>query len=378
MEKIGVIGGGQLAWMMGQAAAGLGLELVVQTPAANDPAVSVAADVVLAQVDDPIATAALAAKVDRITFENEFVDLAALGDLAATGVKFYPALSALSPLLDKYTQREYLAAIDLPVPAFSILDRQRAMAQSEFPVVVKARRHGYDGQGTFVVKDRSQLIHILDRYPDTPLLIEAFVPFDRELAVIVARNIAGEIAIYPILETIQKEAICRRVHTAIDLPPVTIQQIEAIARTLAEKLEFVGLFAIELFHTADGKVTVNEIAPRTHNSGHLTIEACHTSQFAQLLRAVTGMPLGDSTLARASAVMVNLLGYENATSDYLPQRERIAAIPHAHLHWYGKTTSRIGRKLGHVTVTFDTIDRIAADRVADLVESIWYASAPVA
>jgi 5-(carboxyamino)imidazole ribonucleotide synthase len=372
MKKIGAIGGGQLAWMMGAAAAELGIELVVQTPHLDDPAVSRAADTVLAQVDDAIATAELAQRCDVITFENEFVDLTALGKLAAAGVKFYPPLSALAPLLDKYTQREYLDAIDLPVPEFEILDEFALSKERSFPVVVKARRHGYDGQGTFIVEDRSQLAAIFNSHPHTPLLIEEFIPFDRELSVIAARGITGEIAIYPILETQQQSQVCRRVFVPVELPDEAIDRIQSIATILLEKLDIVGLFAIELFHTNDGRILVNEIAPRPHNSGHLTIEACQTSQFSQILRAVAGLPLGSTALTCGGAVMVNLLGYEAATSDYQWQREQIAAIPHATIHWYGKTASRIGRKLGHVTITLNRGDRATAEQVADRVEQIWY------
>ena len=402
MNRIGVIGGGQLAWMMASAATELGLELVVQTPHATDVAVSLAAATVFADVDNVAATAILAAKCDVITFENEFVDLARLEKLAAAGVRFYPSLAALAPLLDKYTQRCYLQDLGLPVPKFAVLDSAILPPGFTFPVVIKARRNGYDGQGTFIIKDESALKSLDRRYPDTPFLIEEFIKFDRELAIIAARGVTGEIVTYPLLETQQQDQVCRRVFTLSDEPasdarpklsifsklkaavdtiydyelndvPTPIKErCDTIAHKLLTSLDTVGIFAIELFATPDGGILVNEIAPRTHNSGHLTIEACATSQFEQILRAVAGLPLGSTELICGSAVMVNLLGYEDTDSDYLAQRQQIASIPHTYIHWYDKTQSRIGRKLGHVTILLDIDDRQQAEALAKQVEAIWY------
>jgi 5-(carboxyamino)imidazole ribonucleotide synthase len=375
MKRIGVIGGGQLAWMMASAAQELGIKLAIQTPDPTDVAVSLAAEVVFAAVDDVAATQILATKCDVITFENEFVDLAGLGKLDAV---FLPPLAALAPLLDKYTQRCYLRDLGLPVPKFATLDKPELPAGFEFPVVIKARRNGYDGQGTFIIKAKSALADLYHRYPDTPFLVEEFVDFDRELAVIAARGVSGEVVTYPILETQQEEQVCRRVFTLDDLADEIVETCRSIASKLLISLNAIGVFGIELFATRDGRVLVNEIAPRTHNSGHLTIEACATSQFSQLIRAVADLPLGSTELTCGGAVMVNLLGYEDSQSDYLLKRQEISAIPNAFVHWYGKQ-SRIGRKLGHVTVLvgIDPIQtsqnyRQQAEALARQVETIWY------
>ena len=379
MTRIGVIGGGQLAWMMASAAQELGIELVIQTPHTSDVAVGLAAETVLAEVDDVSATATLATKCEVITFENEFVDLDGLGKLATTeDICFIPPLAALAPLLDKYTQRCYLRDLGLPVPKFAPLTDSELPLGFEFPVVIKARRNGYDGQGTFIIKDRSALADLYHRHPDTPFLIEEFVEFDRELAVIAARGVNGEVVTYPILETQQEDQVCRRVFTLQDLPEEIVQTCNSIASKLLTSLGAFGVFGIELFATRDGKVLVNEIAPRTHNSGHLTIEACATSQFSQLIRAVAGLPLGSTALTCGGAVMVNLLGYEDTHSDYLAKRHQLSAIPHSHVHWYGKQESRIGRKLGHVTILVGTDPqserqdyRAQAENLAQQVAAIW-------
>jgi 5-(carboxyamino)imidazole ribonucleotide synthase len=373
MKRIGVIGGGQLAWMMASAAEKLGIELVIQTPHSTDVAVGLAAETLFAAVDDVSATAILATKCDVITFENEFVDLDGLAKIDAV---FLPPLTALAPLLDKYTQRCYLRDLGLPVPNFALLEQPELPPGFEFPVIVKARRNGYDGQGTFIIKDRSTLAALYDRYPDTPFLLEEFVDFDRELAVIAARGANGEVITYPILETQQEDQICRRVFTLNDLPDTIVETCRSIASKLLISLDAIGVFGIELFATRDGRVLVNEIAPRTHNSGHLTIEACATSQFSQLIRAVAGLPLGSTELTCGGAVMVNLLGYEDSQSDYLRKRQQLASIPNAYVHWYGKQ-SRIGRKLGHVTMLVDMDvenSRQQAEDLAGQVETSWYGS----
>jgi 5-(carboxyamino)imidazole ribonucleotide synthase len=377
MKRIGVIGGGQLAWMMAIAAKELGIELVIQTPQITDVAVELSVETVFGNVDDVAVTKILATKCEAITFENEFVNLEGLGKINAV---FRPPLTALAPLLDKYTQRCYLRDLGLPVPNFAELTQPELPAGFDFPVVVKARRNGYDGQGTFIVKDQPGLTELYHRYPDTPFLLEEFVPFDRELAIIAVRGATGEVVTYPILETQQEDQVCRRVFTLNDLPPETIEICHSIASKLLISLDAIGVFGIELFATRTGRILVNEIAPRTHNSGHLTIEACATSQFSQLIRAVAGLPMGSTALTCGGAVMVNLLGYEDSHCGYLAKRQQISSLPQTYVHWYGKQ-SRTGRKLGHVTAlvgndpqTSAPDPRQQAEALARQIEAIWYGS----
>jgi 5-(carboxyamino)imidazole ribonucleotide synthase len=380
IRRVGVIGGGQLAWMMAAAAAKLGIELVVQTPSSHDPAVSIAAGVVLAAIDDATATAQLAAQCDVITFENEFVNLEALSRLATQGVCFRPGLEALKPLLDKYHQRCYLQKLGLPTPQFAAWSNtwQQALEEREqnvlasFPFVLKTRRHGYDGQGTFIIKDAQALDAALEQLGDCPLLMEAFVPFEQELATIAARSTTGEVVVYPIVETQQEQQVCRRVFAPAKVSTAIAAEAEAIVHTLLNNLQVVGVFGIEFFLTVDGKVLVNEIAPRTHNSGHFTLDACETSQFEQQLRSVCGLPLGSPAMQSPGAVMVNLLGYEQSQSNYQAKRQQLAAIPKSHLHWYGKKESRPGRKLGHITVLLEDVEQGGA--IASAIEALWYDS----
>lgn len=385
IQTIGVLGGGQLAWMLTAAAQTLGLDLIIQTPNASDPALhnsqsqQLSQNSVLAPVADAIATAKLAQQCQVITFENEFVDLQALGKLAQQGVCFYPKLTSLAPLLDKYEQRTFLTSLGLPVPKFAKLEFSHLPPQLNFPIVIKARRHGYDGQGTFICQNAKDLDLFWQQAATqadlaTTFMVEAFVPFERELAIMAARSATGHISLFPVVETYQQDQICHWAIAPVQLPPDIQENIDNIATQILENLDVVGIFGIELFQTSDGQVWVNEIAPRTHNSGHLTIDACETSQFEQHLRAISGLPLGPTHLKTPAAIMVNLLGFEAAQDDYLQKRQAIAALPQTYVYWYGKTEARPGRKLGHATMLLSSNDPTMALEMARAIEALWYES----
>jgi 5-(carboxyamino)imidazole ribonucleotide synthase len=239
-----------------------------------------------------------------------------------------------------------------------------------FPLVMKTRRLGYDGQGTFMIRSAADLLATWRKIQRQPALLEAFIPFEKELAVMVARSTGGEVAVYPVVETQQIDQVCRRVIAPADVAPTVREQVAAIARTLIERLEFVGILGIELFLAPGDEVLVNEVAPRTHNSGHYSLDACETSQFAQQLLAVTGQPLGRTAMTCDRAVMVNLLGFETATQDYAEVRSQIRQLPRTHVYWYGKAGARPGRKLGHVTTGLSANEDTAA--IIQQIERLWY------
>ncbi|MEN9203740.1 MAG: 5-(carboxyamino)imidazole ribonucleotide synthase [Thermostichus sp. DG_1_6_bins_120] len=387
-QPVGVIGGGQLAQMMGSAARRLGIPWVVQAASPTDPAVAVAEEVIWGAVTDVAATARLLERCAVVTFENEFIPLAQLLPLDPEGSRFRPSLHTLKPLLDKGEQRKFLAQLGLPVPAFQLLPGSTEAADvldldalvdslGHFPVVLKQRRQGYDGRGTQILHHPQALQQALQQQSGIPLLLEEWIPFQRELAVVVARSMVGEIQVYPVVETLQVEQICRRVIVPARIPQLLIAKIQEMAATLIEKLGAVGVFALELFWVPEehprGGIWINELSPRVHNSGHYTLDACLTCQFEQHLRAITGLPLGDPSLRYAGAVMVNLLGYEHSQSDYAEKRAALAQLPNATVHWYSKTPARPGRKLGHVTVCLPTeADLSQAEALAKQIESLWY------
>ncbi|PSN11637.1 5-(carboxyamino)imidazole ribonucleotide synthase [filamentous cyanobacterium CCT1] len=376
IKRVGVIGGGQLAWMMGPAAQKLGLNLVVQTPQQSDPAVAIAHSTVLAPVADVAATAALAAQCDVITFENEFIDREGLQSLIDRGTIFRPGLDVLTLVLDKRHQREFFAQAGLPNPRYSWLEGDEPDAELAakaetigFPLVMKTRRLGYDGQGTTVVKEPSDLSLTWDRFNRVPVLLEELVAFKQELAIMVARSAQGEIAVYPTVETEQVDQICRRVVAPARVSAGVASRMEGIARTLVEALQLVGIVGIECFLTQSDRILINEIAPRTHNSGHYTLDASQTSQFEQQLRAVSDRPLGPTALTCPQTVMVNLLGLAADEATHHQRLEALKQLPNATLYWYTKGI-RPGRKLGHITQRLGPGDDPTAAAAA--IEAVWY------
>lgn len=376
IQRVGVIGGGQLAWMMGPAAKKLGLSLVVQTPSDSDPAVAIAHSALFAEVADAAATSALAAQCDVITFENEFIDCPGLQALADQGTVFRPGLDVLALVLDKRHQREFFGRIGLPNPRYDFLDGDETEAELAakgqtigLPLVMKTRRLGYDGYGTSVVNDAAQLTATWDKFERAPVLLEEFVPFKQELAVMAARSAQGDIAVYPTVETQQVDQICRRVLAPARVSSAIAAKMESMARALVEQLQLVGIVGIECFLTQDDRVLINEIAPRTHNSGHYSLDACATSQFEQQLRAVGDRPLGPTHLTCPQAVMVNLLGLEQPDEAHHRKLAALGQLPQATLYWYRKAI-RPGRKLGHITQCLSaSADPRAA---AAAIEDIWY------
>ncbi len=387
-QQIGVIGGGQLAWMMAIAAKDLGLNLAVQAASPDESAVPVAERVIYGKVADAIATAELAEHCQVITFENEFVDLVALQELldhqGDRQLLFLPKLETLAISVDKLNQRQHFRDHHIPTPEFYSVETETELLESAqklgYPLVLKARRHGYDGKGTWVIANELELRSAWESMHKAPAIAEKFIPFESELAVIAARSESGKIAIYPVVETLQTNQVCRRTVAPARIAPSIRKQVTAIATQIVKTLDAIGVFGIEFFLTVTGEISVNEIAPRTHNSGHYTIEGCQTSQFEQLLRVVSGMNLGDVAMVTPVAVMVNLLGYEKATwtsseksienSRYAEKLKAIANFPNTHIHWYNKTSSSVGRKLGHVTILAESHD-LAID-LSDRIERIWY------
>jgi len=370
---VGVLGGGQLAWLLAQAAQDLGIPLWVQTPRPDDPAIVLAgsqlAGTVIAPWDDPAGLAQLLTQCHIITFENEWVDVPFLAQQAPPQVLFRPSLASLSPLLDKYHQRCYAQSLGLPVPEFWLLRPEDA--PPTLPLVVKARRHGYDGLGTRIIHTAADWAALWQTWAVPSVLAEVWVPFDQELAVIAARHPQGDIATYPVSRTYQAQQVCHWVYAPAALPPSVIQTLYQHTHTLMTALDYQGVLATEWFYLADGTLLLNEIAPRTHNSGHYTLDACATSQFHQHLRAITAQPLGSTALTTTGALMVNLLGYETATRDYALQRQQLSTW--GRVYWYGKRQSRPGRKLGHVTLL--DVPPQAIDHWVAQVKSVWLSGA---
>ena len=377
---IGVVGGGQLARMLVQAAAQRDVPIAVQTSDPADPAAGLASRLVAADPRDVAGTRELVVGCDGITFENEWVNIDALLPLEQQGVRFQPSLAALSPLVDKLSQRQLLDDLAIPSPPWCPLSlispAQPALPQGwTFPLMAKASRGGYDGKGTVVLRDIDGLAQLLRAVPADDWLLESWVDYELELALVVSRDQRGRIRHFPLVQTHQHQQVCDWVLAPAPVDPSVAALAYNVAASLMTKLGYVGVLALEFFYGPAG-LQVNEIAPRTHNSGHFSIEACTSSQFDQQLCIAAGLPVPDPELKSRGALMVNLLGLDPERHPPLDQRlEALEALPGLHLHWYGKSPETPGRKLGHVTLLLegDTLlkRRDEAESALAAIRRIW-------
>ena len=350
---LGVVGGGQLGRMLAEAAAPLGVELVVLDPTPDCPAALVSRDQICGSFDDADALFDLADRADALTYEIELADpdlLAAASE--QTGTPVHPAPDTLRTIQDKLVQNQALADADVPIAPFRPVtdadDLREALSDLGYPAMLKARRGGYDGRGTVPVESAADVESALETVGGTAL-VEAHVDFVRELSVIGVKG-DGEVATYVAGENVHETEILRETVVPARAPETVLERAQTVARDVLSLLEGRGVYGIELFETADGEILVNEIAPRPHNSGHWTIEGAVTSQFEQHVRAVFGWPLG-STALRDPTVTSNLLGdVEEPAPARLYGVENLLREPDVHLHWYGKREARPLRKMGHLTV----------------------------
>lgn len=342
---IGVLGGGQLGRMLALAAARLGYDVHVFCPEANCPAARVAAAHTMAAYDDAAALAGFAAAVDVVTIEFENIPCDTLARLAAR-VPVRPGVEALRVSQDRRVEKAFLNRIDAPTTAYRAVasadDLARAVAEIGAPALLKTAQFGYDGKGQHRLAKGADLAGIWRDFGAPAGIVEGWVDFSREISVIVARGVDGAGAAYDVVENRHEDGILRQTTAPADIPEALAARARALAGRIAAALDLVGLLAVEMFVTRAGGLLVNEIAPRPHNSGHWTIDACATSQFAQCVRAVCGLPLG-ATTRHSDAIMTNLIGEDVA------RWPALLADPAACLHLYGKAETRPGRKMGHVT-----------------------------
>jgi len=361
---LGVVGGGQLGRMLAEAAPPLGVDLVVTDPTDGCPAEPVASDALVGDFDDISTIRTLAQRADVLTYEIELTDPDVLEQVAEeTGTPVHPKPETLRLIQDKLVQKRRLSEAGVPVPAFRAVDSEADLREAGdelgYPLMLKAREGGYDGRGNVPVESPDDVAATLDTI-DGPAMAEEMIDFERELAVMGCRG-ADERDTFPVTETIHREEILRETVS----PARASDAVRARARNVArDVLSGRGVFGIELFETGDGEILLNEIAPRPHNSGHWTIEGCHTSQFEQHVRAVTGRPLG-TTDRRAPTVSANILGdiaeRQRAT---LSGEEAVFETPRAHIHWYGKRDVYELRKMGHVTLVGE--DESTAELLEDV------------
>jgi 5-(carboxyamino)imidazole ribonucleotide synthase len=352
-SRVGVVGAGQLAHMMGEAAGELGLTLSVLANAPDDSATTTIADVVLGAATDAEAIRRLAERVDVITFDHELVDLEALEALESEGVILRPSAQALRFAVDKAFQRRAFRQNQLPVPRFLVVRSSRDERLPAFldeigsAPVVKAARGGYDGRGVAFAKNREDSLALIDELARSgDVVVEERLTLRSEVAQLVARSATGDLSFFPVVTTVQRDGMCAEVRYPSELDDATRAEAERLSTAVATLVRGVGIMAIEYFDTAEGLI-INEVALRPHNSGHWSIEGATTSQFSQHLRCVSGLPLGSIDETSPYAVMVNVVGALAPGS--LDAARHVEGV---YVHDYGKAW-RPGRKLGHVTALGD-------------------------
>ena len=353
---LGVVGGGQLGRMLGEAAAPLGVDVVVSDPTPDAPAAPVVRDQVVGGFDDEATLRELGERADYLTFEIELADPDVLERVGReTDTPVHPHPETLWTIQDKLVQKRRLRDAGVPVPAFrgvdSAAELREALDDLGYPAMLKAREGGYDGRGNVPVHGPEDVDEAFATI-EGPAMVEEFVDFERELAVMgcVGRHTRDT---FPVTETIHEEEILREMVAPARAPAETRDRARSVARDVLDLMSGRGVYGIELFETRDGEILLNEIAPRPHNSGHWTIEGCHTSQFEQHVRAVCGMPLG-TTAQRAPAATANVLGDVDGRREALLMGLDAALSTDAlALHWYGKREVYRLRKMGHLTLSAD-------------------------
>lgn len=359
---IGVFGSGQLGRMMALAARSLGYRIHCFSPDQNSPTGQVTDQETSAPYEDLDAVRRFVQRVDVVTFEFENVASEVAEIALEEGVPVRPGGSVLHTTQHRLREKRFLAASGLPVTPFvevnSLAELQNAVAQLGYPAILKTAAFGYDGKGQARINNEHEIEAAWQAIGGTAAILEAFVPFVCEVSVVAARGIDGSYIDYGLIENIHERHILDLSIAPARVPPDLVPRASELARAVLEKLEVIGVLCVECFVTANGDLLINELAPRPHNSGHLTIDAAVTSQFEQQVRAVCGLPLGDPTLLRP-AVMANLLGDRWQAGE--PNWAAALQQPQVKLHLYGKVQWRLGRKMGHLTALADKVD-VALER----------------
>lgn len=357
-KTIGIVGGGQLGRMLTLAALPLGFKVVVVDPSPNSPAAQVGASEITANLYDKQALKKLAKLADYITIEIEHLDVDILEEIEKLGTPVNPSPSIVRIIQDKLKQKEFFASVGIPVAPFVAInsknDAKKALKEFGGKMLLKTRLGAYDGRGNMAIENQKDIDAAFEKFSSTPLYAEKFIPFKKELAVMVSRGMDGSVALYPVVETIHQRNICVEVLAPADIPDDVQTKALKVASTVGKHLKGAGMFGIEMFLTNDDTVLVNEIAPRVHNSGHYSMDASRTSQFEQHIRAISGLPLGSTQLLAPAAVMVNILG-EHDRPTIVSGLEHALSIPEVTVHIYGKSPTKVDRKMGHINATGKTI-----------------------
>lgn len=360
--NIGILGGGQLAKMSALAAYRLGFNIFILEKQLNSPAGMLTKNDFVGDVNDDNLLKKFSENCDVITLESEFINPDRLELLESFGKKVIPSSNTISLIQDKFIQKTTFKEQNIPVPEFfevkDKLDFESIVKNIGLPFVLKSKKLGYDGYGNAVIKNIDDFKVAFDKLTKRheTLLAEKFIDFEKEMAVTIARNNKG-VTFYPVVETIQEHGICKKVIAPLEISDNLLNEAKSIGLNCVKSVNGYGIYTIEMFLTKNNNILVNEIAPRPHNTAHYTIDACVTSQFENHIRSILDLPLGSTEMKKKYAVMINLLGKRNGVGELLNYNE-VLQSPEVCLHIYGKSESRIGRKMGHITIVGDYLNEI--------------------
>ncbi|KIK98462.1 hypothetical protein PAXRUDRAFT_823886 [Paxillus rubicundulus Ve08.2h10] len=389
-KTVGILGGGQLGRMLAASASLLNVDVVILDVGDSAPAKQIIAprSSALSHIDgsfaDPAKIQELAGRVDVLTVEIEHVDAGVLKEIESvpgTKATIHPSPATISVIQDKLEQKKYLRAHGCPVSEFIEVDQsvesiQATVTQLGLPLMLKSRTLAYDGRGNFVVRTVDDAADALKALANRPLYAEKWVPFIKEIAVMVVRTTDAEVVSYPAVETVHKDNVCHLVFAPLrSCDPQVSSRAQRVAESAVKTLTGAGVFGVEMFLMDDGAIYINEIAPRPHNSGHYTIEACETSQYENHLRSILSLPLGSTALKVPSVAMLNIIGSSSSMPPIQSFVSTALTIPGCSIHLYGKSESRKGRKMGHVTIVADS-DAAVRARLRPLLAALPLASPP--
>jgi 5-(carboxyamino)imidazole ribonucleotide synthase len=359
-STIGIIGGGQLGMMLAREAKRMGYKVLTLDPTGDCPCAQICDGQIIADFDDKKKVYALAKKSDVLTYEFENVPSAIISLLEESGFDVFPSSSVLHITQDRIKEKQFLRSIGVPTADFAFIenhdDFKKAASAIGLPSIIKTTTGGYDGKGQYVLKNKKDLLKIDGSFFHRNWIWERFVPFLKEISVICSRSIDGSTAAFPVPENIHRNNILYMSIIPARIPEKIEKKAIEIAKKVACNLGYVGVIGVEMFYTKEGEVLVNEVAPRVHNSGHYTIEACSTSQFEEHIRMICGLPHG-STRLLSPAVMVNIIGDDASNKkSVLRGIDRALRIPGVSIHMYGKKDVKPGRKMGHMTILDDSTE----------------------
>jgi len=371
--RLGIVGGGQLGKMMAFEAKRMFMKVIILDPNKDCPASSLADKLIIGDFSDEQKIYDLSREVDIITYEIELANATALNNLEESGFMVHPSPKTLSIIQNKYRQKKFLRENMITVPDFELVSSKEQLmdycSNSGFPVLLKACEDSYDGRGNYLIRSEIEIGKALAYFSGRQIMVEKFVNFKKEISIMVARNSSGTISYFPVAENIHENHILKTSIIPARISKETERKAIDLAIMTMKSLKGSGIFGIEMFVDEDDNVLINEIAPRPHNSGHYSIEACSISQFEQHIRAILNYPLLQPILL-SNAVMINILGPNNYTGPYeITGIDELFGIPGVKIHIYGKLETKPHRKLGHVTIVSNNSDPILTKcKVEDLLK----------